>query len=206
MWQDIRRWFHSQPFNTKWVLVLSIVVPLLLMSGAVHPYYVIFHSSLVWRRLQLWRIATAVMATQPSLGYLFGLVMRYQYCLGLETGPFLGRPADFSWFLVLAAGALALLNSLLNLPTLWEAWSMCIVYVWSKHHSEQTVLYMLGLRFRALYLPLVMLIGSVVMGGSPLPDLLGIAVGHVYYFLTVIRPDLVDLSAPSLLYIHTHNG
>lgn len=41
---------------------------------------------------------------------------------------------------------------------------------------------------QALYLPWAMLALDVVFGNSPVPGLLGILVGHTYYFLTAVYP------------------
>ncbi|CAM6127799.1 unnamed protein product [Calypogeia fissa] len=42
--------------------------------------------------------------------------------------------------------------------------------------------------FQGFYLPWALLAVNTMLGHSFLPDLLGIIVGHVYYFLTVLHP------------------
>ena len=47
----------------------------------------------------------------------------------------------------------------------------------------------LGLfNFTAPYLPWVLLIFSVMLGSSPLVDLLGMVVGHIYFFFEDVYP------------------
>ena len=47
----------------------------------------------------------------------------------------------------------------------------------------------LGLfNFTAPYLPWVLLIFSVMLGKSPLVDLLGMVVGHIYFFFEDVYP------------------
>ena len=62
--------------------------------------------------------------------------------------------------------------------------------------------------FTAPYLPWVLLGFSVVLGNSATIDLIGIVVGHVYYFLEDVYPQIADirgwqvrrwLAAPTLL-------
>jgi Derlin-2/3 len=47
--------------------------------------------------------------------------------------------------------------------------------------------------FRAPYLPWVMLGFSVLIGNTITMDLIGIAVGHVYYFLEFVYPVMAEL-------------
>lgn len=41
---------------------------------------------------------------------------------------------------------------------------------------------------QAFYLPFAFLFVTVIMGGSPVPDLFGIAAGHLWYFFTDLYP------------------
>ena len=47
--------------------------------------------------------------------------------------------------------------------------------------------------FRAPYLPWVMLGFSVLIGNAITMDLIGIAVGHVYYFLEFVYPVMAEV-------------
>lgn len=44
------------------------------------------------------------------------------------------------------------------------------------------------IRFQALYFPWVLVAFDFLMGGFPLPEILGIFVGHIYFFLEYIYP------------------
>ena len=62
-----------------------------------------------------------------------------------------------------------------------------IVYLWSREYAEQ-VLNMFGLfNVQAFYFPWVLCAIRVLMGGSAVPDLIGIFAGHVYYFLEDVQ-------------------
>jgi len=71
-----------------------------------------------------------------------------------------------------------------------------IVYIWSRFTPDQPVSLMGVVKLKAFYLPWVLLLMTKVMGGSPIPDLIGILVGHLYYFLKVLYP---NGSSPDLL-------
>jgi Derlin-2/3 len=65
-----------------------------------------------------------------------------------------------------------------------------VVYVWSKRNPHQA-LNILGIfTFTAPFLPWVLLGLGVLLGGgsSVYDDILGIAVGHVYYFWEDVYP------------------
>ena len=76
-----------------------------------------------------------------------------------------------------------MLNVGFELVTLWDAYSMVITYVWSRYFSSQTVSFLFGIRFKARYLPLALLAMDAVMGGDMVGGLLGLIVGHMYWFL-----------------------
>lgn len=58
-----------------------------------------------------------------------------------------------------------------------------MVYVWSRRHQYISMSFLGIFNFTAPYLPWVLLGFSLMLGHSPAVDLLGIAAGHVYYFL-----------------------
>jgi len=80
-----------------------------------------------------------------------------------------------------------------------------IVYVWSRRNPS-LVLNFLGLfTFTAPYLPWVILAFGYLLNQSPLHDLLGIGVGHIYYYLDDVYPKLRPgrriFFAPTFLYV-----
>jgi hypothetical protein len=147
---DAKRWFHAQPFVTKWLTVASLLIPLFLQVGLFPVDKVIFHKTLLFKKFYFWTIFTAPFVSLPSLGYLFGLVMRYQYSLSLETERFVGKPADYLIFLLFCLAGMCGLNCFVGQKSLWDALTMCIVYLWSKDHSDVIVRYMFGIQFKVL--------------------------------------------------------
>lgn len=63
-----------------------------------------------------------------------------------------------------------------------------LVYIWSRR-SPQVRVNFFGLTFQAPFLPWVLMGFSLLLGNSILVDLLGIAVGHIYYFLEDVFPN-----------------
>jgi Derlin-2/3 len=78
---------------------------------------------------------------------------------------------------------------------------MVITYVWSKYFADVTVSLLIGIRIKARFLPLALLVMDAAFGGSIVGGLLGILVGHLYYFVKEEWPGGASLlSPPSVLY------
>lgn len=91
-----------------------------------------------------------------------------------------------------------------NLLFLGHAFTIMLVYVWSRH-NEHVLMSFFGLfPFHAPYLPWVLFGFSFILGNSILVDLLGIAVGHIYYYLETVCPRRFGfrlLKTPHFLYV-----
>lgn len=78
-----------------------------------------------------------------------------------------------------------------------------IVYVWARR-NPQVMMNFLGIfNFTAPFMPWVLLAFSLLLSGQlPVADLIGIVVGHVYYYLADVYPLLYGhrpLATPRLL-------
>lgn len=58
-----------------------------------------------------------------------------------------------------------------------------VLYVWCQLNKDRTVSYWFGMQFKALYLPWVLIGFNLILNGNVLQELVGILVGHAYYFL-----------------------
>jgi hypothetical protein len=61
------------------------------------------------------------------------------------------------------------------------------MYVWCKYEPDMTIL-LWGFPVSSGNLPWVRLAFSVLTGGDPFADLIGIAAGHTYIYLKVLLP------------------
>ena len=62
-----------------------------------------------------------------------------------------------------------------------------IMYAWSRREPDAQVSFF-GFKFKSLYMPWFYVALRLLMGGSVFEPLVGIAVGHLYYFLIQILP------------------
>merc|ERR1719361_1555261 len=69
---------------------------------------------------------------------------------------------------------------------------MCL-YIWSRKQPHRPINFW-GFGFEAWHLPFVLLLFGVIMGASPVLDIMGITVGHLYHFLKDIVPHVYHVS------------
>lgn len=75
-----------------------------------------------------------------------------------------------------------------NLLFLGQAFTIMLVYVWSRRNPFIRMNFFGILNFLAPYLPWALLGFSVILGNAIWVDLMGMAVGHIYYFLEDVFP------------------
>lgn len=66
------------------------------------------------------------------------------------------------------------------------------VYVWGRRNEHVRLTFLNLFPFTAPYLPWVLLTFSVVLGNPATIDIIGIVVGHTYYFLEFIFPVVAE--------------
>ncbi|CAL8289034.1 unnamed protein product [Merluccius merluccius] len=197
-------WYKSIPVITRFWFAGSVAVPVFGRLGLVNPMYLILWPAYFFGKFQIWRPITATLYFPLSFPYLVNLYLLYHYSTRLETGSFAGKPADyvfllsFNWLCIVIAGLL------MDMQLLMVSLIMSVLYVWAQLHKETIVSFWFGTRFKACYLPWVIMGFNWVISGSLVSELIGNLVGHLYYFLMFKYPmDLggrAFLSTPEFLY------
>ena len=98
----------------------------------------------------------------------------------LEQHTFAGRTADFVWMVLLGALALLplpLIAPALGLPFFAGSLVFMLLYLWSRENPNANTSIMGMIKMKAFYLPWGMMALEALMGGSVVPDLLGVVVG-----------------------------
>uniref|UniRef100_A0A087YMA2 Derlin n=1 Tax=Poecilia formosa TaxID=48698 RepID=A0A087YMA2_POEFO len=206
---DIGDWFRSIPLITRYWFAASIAVPFIGKLGLVDFRNLMLFPELVFSRFQqLWRPVTATLyfPVTPNTGFLYlvNLYFLYHYSTRLETGAFDGRPADYVFMLLFNWICIVITGLLMDMRLLMIPLIMSVLYVWAQFNSEMIVSFWFGTRFKAHYLPWVILVFNFIIGGSFMNELTGNLVGHLYFFLMFKYPmDLGGrsfLSTPDFLY------
>ncbi|CAO3626250.1 unnamed protein product [Mucor fragilis] len=110
----------------------------------------------------------------------------------MEEGFFRNKPADYVWLMVFSASVLLVISIIVpfaSLPFMGSALSFTMVYIWARRNPYVRLNFLGLLVFTAPYLPWVLLIFSLCLGGQiPTGDILGVLVGHIYYFFEDVWP------------------
>lgn len=115
----------------------------------------------------------------------------------LESGAYGGRRADYFFLLIFNWLACVVAGLLLSIPFLMDPMVLSVLCVWCNLNKDTIVSFWFGSRFKAMYLPWVLLAFNAIVAGGGAMELLGIVVGHLYYFLMYAYPQ--ELGGPRLI-------
>lgn len=76
-----------------------------------------------------------------------------------------------------------------NLLFFGQAFTIMLVYIWSRRNPSVRMNFFGLTTFQAPYLPWVLLVCTILLGSSTVVDLIGIVVGHFYYFFEDVFPN-----------------
>mmetsp|Transcript_25839 Transcript_25839/g.66813 ORF Transcript_25839/g.66813 Transcript_25839/m.66813 type:complete len:231 (+) Transcript_25839:93-785(+) len=192
-------WFQSLPVVTRYYLSAALLSTVATQLGIVSLELIYLDLGKVIGGLELWRLLTNLLFFGGfGMPFVFNMFFLIRYSQGLEQSRFQGRSADYVWCLAACAVVLTLASSLLGgFPFLAPAMLSSIVYLWSRISPTQPLSIFGLFTVQSFYFPWVLVMITVLMGGSPIPNLLGILAGHVYYFLVDVQG--FQLRAPQFL-------
>lgn len=192
---DILRFFTNIPPISRYYGAAVILTTMACVGGLTRPYELYFEDTLVFQQRQWWRLFTSFFFFSPTFNtnLLFQLFYLVHYFSQLESGPlFHDKPGSFAYMLLLGALALLMMAPLVGLYFLGPSLSFMCVYVWGRTAPLYMRINLFGMMaVSPPYLPWALLIISVFMGNDIKADLAGIAVGHVYFFLEKVLPQMV---------------
>ncbi|RNA11430.1 derlin-1 isoform X1 [Brachionus plicatilis] len=204
---DFKDWFNSIPKITRFWFSGSVIIPILSRLGILNPIYLILLLEPFLKDFHFWRPVTALffypITPQSGFSYLINLYFLYTYSVGLENSSYEGKPADYLFMLVFNWLILTIVGFILKFQILMDPMIMSVMYIWSQINRDQIVSFWFGTRFKALYLPWVLLAFNMIIRGSGISELVGILVGHLYFFLMFRYPEtngIHILKTPEILY------
>jgi len=184
-------YYNSLPPVSKAYGTVCLLTTAVFQLGLLSPYYIFLDYNLVVKQLQIWRLVTNFFFLGPfSINFAVRLLLIARYGVQLERGPFERRTADFLWMMIFAAATLlafAIVPALRS-PFLGTSLVFMLPYIWAREYPNAQVNISGLFSLKGFYLPWVMLALNVIFGSPLLPDLMGIVVGHLYYFLTELHP------------------
>jgi Derlin-2/3 len=125
-----------------------------------------------------------------NLDFIFHIYFMSRYSRMLEETHFRNRTKSFIGLLIYAMTVLLILSPLTGIPFLGSPLSFTLVYIYSRLNPDVRMSFLGLFIFRAPYLPWVLLGFSVLLNSQlPMGDLMGVVVGHGYYFYEICRRD-----------------
>jgi len=185
-------WYKNLPPVTKVYWTVAVVTTILSSIGAMNAMWLYLDFDLVFKKFQIWRLLTNfIFFGNFSMPFIFQVVLLVRYVGMLEEK--FGRDVNgtAAMLTMLSFGIVSIwLLAYTVLPVTYFFGSslvfMCI-YVWSRSDPFAEIVFY-GFSFRQWHTPFLFLVMGVLLGGNPLLDLLGIGLGHAYYFLTDMVP------------------
>jgi len=189
---DAQQWFYSLPKLTRYWFAGTVVLSLLGRFGILNPYYLILNYDLIFNHFQIWRPLTAVLfypiSPQTGFHFLINLYFLVNYSKLIEEGEYGPRPADYATMLLINWGFSVLAGLFMNMLVLMDPMVLSVLYLWCNLNKDQIVSFWFGTKFPAWYLPWVLFGFNFILGGGGISELMGIVIGHLYYFMKYQYP------------------
>jgi Derlin-2/3 len=136
-----------------------------------------------------WLLVSDIFQFESRNIRIYDLLFRVQYGRALEANHFPGPAgrAEMSFMMFFGAALMWLVSFVLGLPFMATSMQFYMMYIWSRKNPQQPVS-LWGFGLKGWQLPFGMMVLGLLMGGSPLLDLVGIVCGHVFHFLADIVP------------------
>ena len=203
---DASQWFSQLPRFTRIWLSATVGLSLMARFGILPLEYLYLSRPHVLGKLQLWRCATSLfvypLSSSTGFHFLINCYFITQYSARLERDQYGRSPADYMYLLMIVAALANVGGMLFNVYFLMDLLVVAITYIWCHLNKDVIVNFWFGSRFKAMYLPWVLAGMELVFQGS-IASLIGIFIGHFYYFLKFQYPQELGgqafLETPNIL-------
>jgi len=189
---DLQVWFKQLPQFTRYWFGGTVATSLLARFGLLPVQYLVLVYAPFVQQFQIWRPVTALffypISPQTGFHFLINLYFLINYSRLLEEGEFAQRPADYALMLLINWGLSIIAALFMNMMVLMDPMVLSVLYVWCNLHGEQIVSFWFGTRFPAKYLPWVLFAFNMVISGGGMAELMGIIIGHMYFFMKFQYP------------------
>lgn len=187
--------FTNLPRITRIWLVLALASTFASEMKLISPRKLVFFPDMIYEEYELWRLFTPFFFFGGfGMSFVFNLFFLVRYSGALEADPFattagstVGNTADYLFCLLFCGSIMLVVAYFMEMAVLGPCLVFSLLYLWSRKHPDDPISFW-GFRFKGIHLPWVLTIFGILIGNSPIPDLIGIAVGHVFFFLVEVMP------------------
>ncbi len=182
--------FQESPKITKILTLTCMIISLMTWFEIISPLFLYFNYELIFKKYQIWRIFTNIFYFGNfSLSLIFHLILFFRNSKYLEKSVFKGNSADYIYFLFVSIFILSLIGPYFyGIVFLSNSLSFTMTYYWGRKSKNTFVNFMGIFTLRAPYLPWFYLAFSYLLESDFKHDLLGMIVGHIFFYFKDIFP------------------
>ncbi|XP_069789845.1 derlin-2-like isoform X2 [Narcine bancroftii] len=173
-YQSLLQEYRQIPVITRAYTTACVLTTAAVQLEFITPFQLYFNPDLIVKKYQVWRLLTNFLFFGPlGFSFLFNMIFLYRYCRMLEEGSFRGRTADFLLMFIFGGFLMTLFGVFASLFFLGQAFTIMLVYIWSRRNPFVRMNFFGLLNFQAPFLPWVLMGFSLLLGNSVIVDLLG---------------------------------
>jgi len=191
---DIIQWYMDIPPISRIYFTSALLTTAGCALDIISPFNLYYNFDLIFFQGQVWRLFTSFLFFGMfSLHFFFHMFFLVRYCRLLEEGDFRGRKANFVLMLLFGIFTISLIAPFISANFLGNSLSFMMTYIWGRRNENVKMSFLGVFSFTAPYLPWVMLAFTLLTGNSLTMDMIGIIVGHLYYFLEYVYPVVANI-------------
>jgi len=191
---DIIQWYMDIPPISRIYFTSALLTTAGCALDIISPFNLYYNFDLIFFQGQVWRLFTSFLFFGMfSLHFFFHMYFLVRYCRLLEEGDFRGRKANFVLMLLFGIFTISLIAPFISANFLGNSLSFMMTYIWGRRNENVKMSFLGVFSFTAPYLPWVMLAFTLLTGNSLIMDMIGIIVGHLYYFLEYVYPVVANI-------------
>jgi len=191
---DVFSWYMDIPPVSRVYFTSAFLTTAFCAIEVINPYYLYYSTDLILEG-QLWRLFSPFLFFGLfSVDFIFNMYFLVRHCRQLEEGDFRGKPSQFVLMILFGIGMTCMLTPFLQSHNfLGSALTFMMTYVWGRRNEDVRMSMFGVISFTAPYLPWVMLAFGFLVGNAIDMSLVGIMVGHTYYFLQYVFPVVAEM-------------
>ncbi|XP_059828915.1 derlin-2 isoform X2 [Hypanus sabinus] len=172
-YQSLQQEYLQIPLVTRAYTTACVLTTAAVQLEIITPFQLYLNPELIFKHYQVWRLITNFLFFGTvGFNFLFNMIFLYRYCRMLEEGSFRGRTADFVFMFLFGGFLMTVFGSFVNLVFLGQAFTIMLVYIWSRRNPYVRMNFFGLLNFQAPFLPWVLMGFSLLLGNAIIVDLL----------------------------------
>ncbi|CAE6967028.1 DER2.2 [Symbiodinium natans] len=186
------QWYKNLPILTRVLLTVIFGVTVLVQLEFLNPGLLFLNWPMIINKLQVWRLLTpALFFGTFSFQFLLQMYFFTSFSSKLEQNEVFSQPGDYLFFLLAQILLLDVISLALmwpsGFPTLGPPLVFAILYYWSRREPYARLSFF-SFTIQGYQFPFALIFFQLLIGGNIWMDLLGLASGHIYYFLAEVVP------------------